>query len=196
MARHARAPRLLFVTLVLAVAGGAGCRAPQEPRLANLSGDADRGRMLLRAYGCGNCHAIPNVTGADARVGPPLWAMADRGYIAGVLPNTEEAMVRWLQNPLAVTPRTAMPDVGVTEPDARDMTAYLFTLRAEPLLVRMLRGYLERAWGREIARAAPASGSGRPDRRLVRSAFAAPHSRTLAWNDGRRSDHPDPAGGT
>lgn len=127
---------------------GAGCRAPQEPRSANLSGDAERGRHLMAYYGCGSCHTIPNVPGANTVVGPPLWGMADRGYIGGVLPNTEDAMVRWLMNPQAEATRTAMPNLYVTEEDARHMTAYLYTLRAEPVLVRMVRGYIERATGR------------------------------------------------
>jgi len=140
------------MTLVVGLAAAAlsGCHAPREPRLANLSGDADHGRVLLGSYGCGTCHSIPNVAGANGRVGPPLWGMADRGYIGGVLPNTEDAMVRWIQDPLEVTPRTAMPNLGVSETDARHMTAYLFSLRAEPLLLRILRGHLERAWGREL----------------------------------------------
>lgn len=57
--------------------------------------------------------------GARALAGPSLWGMADRGYIGGVLPNTTEAMVRWLQNPQAVTPRTIMPNMDVPEADAR-----------------------------------------------------------------------------
>jgi cytochrome c len=46
-----------------------------------------------------------------------------------VLPNTPENMFRWLQNPPAVDPLTAMPNLGVTEADARDMAGYLYTLR-------------------------------------------------------------------
>jgi cytochrome c len=130
------------------LAFSAGCRTSEEPRIPNLSGDEERGRHLMSYYGCGSCHTIPKVAGANTVVGPPLWGMADRGYIGGVLPNTEEAMVRWLMNPQAVATRTAMPNLYVTEQDARDMTAFLFTLRAEPVIVRMLRGYIERATGR------------------------------------------------
>jgi hypothetical protein len=50
-------------------------------------------------------------------------------YIGGVLPNTPENMLRWLQNPPAMDPLTAMPNMGVTEADARDMAGYLYTLR-------------------------------------------------------------------
>lgn len=59
-------------------------------------------------------------------------------------------MVRWLRNPQAVTPRTLMPNLGVTEADARDIAAYLATLRAEPAAVRIARGFIERALGRQV----------------------------------------------
>lgn len=50
-------------------------------------------------------------------------------YIAGLLTNTPEHMVRRIMDPPAVDPRTAMPDMDVTEDDARDIAAYLYTLR-------------------------------------------------------------------
>jgi cytochrome c2 len=46
-----------------------------------------------------------------------------------VLPNSPENMARWLREPQRYAPLTAMPDLGVTERDARDMAAYLATLR-------------------------------------------------------------------
>ena len=67
--------------------------------------------------------------GEHASVGPPLGRIATREYIAGMLPNTPANMVRWLRHPAEVNPRTAMPDLGVTERDARDMAAYLYTLK-------------------------------------------------------------------
>jgi cytochrome c1 len=62
-------------------------------------------------------------------VGPPLAGIASRAYIAGVLTNTPENMERWIQDPRAVDSLTAMPNAGVTETDARHITAYLYTLR-------------------------------------------------------------------
>lgn len=87
-----------------------------------------RGAQLIRAYGCGTCHRIPGVTGADGTVGPPLEHLAKRAYIGGVLPNKRSEMVRWLVNPQAVDPRTAMPNVGLDEGMAHDIAAYLGTL--------------------------------------------------------------------
>jgi cytochrome c len=140
-----RAPVLLVLVVLL---GAAACRGPDEPRRPVPAGDAERGRALIQAYGCGACHTIPGVEGARAVVGPPLWGIADRAYIGGVVPNTEADMIRWLQNPQAITPRTVMPNMGVTEADARDIAAYLSTLRAEPAALRIVRGFIERAMGR------------------------------------------------
>lgn len=100
-----------------------GERAP-----AALGGDRENGRLLLRQFGCGTCHAIPGVATADGRVGPPLAGIARRVYLAGVLPNTPENMARFIRAPQQADPRTAMPDLGVTEAHARDMVAYLYTL--------------------------------------------------------------------
>jgi mono/diheme cytochrome c family protein len=91
--------------------------------------DATRGRRAVQQYACATCHTIPGVVGAEATVGPPLGAMGRRAYIAGVVPNTDAEMVRWLRDPRAVHARSAMPNLGVSERDARDMAAYLRTLR-------------------------------------------------------------------
>lgn len=89
----------------------------------------ERGRIAMQQYGCISCHVIPGVTGAKKEVGPSLAGIASRSYIAGVLPNTTENMVRWLRFPQEVDPLTAMPPLGVNEQDARDMAAYLKQLR-------------------------------------------------------------------
>jgi putative membrane protein len=118
--------------LVLLVAG---CGSPAdagrgEVETAMLAGgDPLRGPEALRRYGCQGCHAIPGLQDAPSLLGPPLARMGSRTYIAGVLPNTPENMVRWIQDPRDADPRTAMPNLGVTERDARDMASYLYRLR-------------------------------------------------------------------
>ena len=96
---------------------------------AMCAADVDRGRVLVEQFGCAACHAIPGVRGANGEVGPPLTAMGRRVYIAGVLPNTRDAMVRWLRDPPAINPRTAMPSVGLSEAQAQDVAAFLATLK-------------------------------------------------------------------
>jgi cytochrome c1 len=46
-----------------------------------------------------------------------------------VLYNTPDNLMLWIRNPPGVDPLTAMPDTGVTEGDARDIAAFLYTLR-------------------------------------------------------------------
>lgn len=93
-------------------------------------GDVVRGRVAIYQYVCTACHHIPGTERAgSAPVGPPLEAIGTRAVLAGVLPNTPENMVRWLREPREVNPRSAMPDLGLTDRDARDIAAYLYTLR-------------------------------------------------------------------
>lgn len=87
--------------------------------------DAQRGKRALEQYACATCHEIPGVTGATVPVGPSLRKLAFRTYIAGVLPNTSGNMIRWLREPQAIKPGTAMPDLRVSERDARDIAAFL-----------------------------------------------------------------------
>lgn len=94
-----------------------------------VDANASRGRQIVRSYGCTACHSIPGVAGPDARVGPPLGGIASRMFIAGVLPNQPANMIRWIRNPQGVDSLTAMPDLGVSERDARDIAGYLYTLR-------------------------------------------------------------------
>jgi cytochrome c len=92
-------------------------------------GDVTRGRAALAKYGCGTCHTIPGVNGANGLVGPPLTGIASRAYLAGRLPNSPGNMQRWIQHPQEVDPGQVMPEMGVGASDARDIVAYLYTLR-------------------------------------------------------------------
>ncbi|MGW4589748.1 c-type cytochrome [Amycolatopsis thermoflava] len=91
-------------------------------------GNPERGAGLIQQYGCASCHSVPGVRGADGLVGPPLDHFGSRSYIAGQLPNNGQNLQRWIRDPQAVEPGTAMPGLGVTPLDARDIAAYLFTL--------------------------------------------------------------------
>jgi cytochrome c1 len=90
--------------------------------------DPEQGEEAIRTYGCDACHIIPGVRSATATVGPPLTDWARRHYIAGSLPNTPDNLILWIQNPQEIEPATAMPNLNVTEEDARNISAYLYTL--------------------------------------------------------------------
>jgi cytochrome c2 len=119
----------VLILSLLAAGMVAGPAVAAGPRWQVSGGNAQRGRALITHYGCASCHTVPGVDGADGNVGPPLTRIGDRTYIAGVLRNTPENMIRFLREPQHVLPRGDMPDMGVTVQDARDITAYLYTLR-------------------------------------------------------------------
>lgn len=136
-ARFAR--RLLAATLVgLLVAGcrgsdggstGGGGMGGGEPYLKVTGGNADRGKAAIKSFGCGSCHMIPGIDDARGTVGPPLMYFGRRVYIAGEVPNTPALLMRWIQSPQSIEPKTVMPTLGVNASEARDMAAYLYTLR-------------------------------------------------------------------
>jgi cytochrome c2 len=97
----------------------------QEP----AGGNPQNGATLIQQFGCGTCHTVPGIAGADGDVGPPLTKMARRVYIAGVLHNSPDNMVAWLENPQAVVSGNAMPRMGINRNQAQDIAAYLYTLR-------------------------------------------------------------------
>jgi cytochrome c len=88
--------------------------------------NVEAGRHLIAGYGCGSCHSIPGIPGADALAAPPLDHFYDRRYIAGVLPNTQDNLIRWISSPQQIKPANGMPDLGVTDDEARDIAAYLY----------------------------------------------------------------------
>jgi len=104
---------------------GAGCGSAKQAETVP-GGDPDRGKELIVGYGCGGCHTISGVDGADGRVGPELDDIARRRYIAGQLENTPENLAHWIMDPKAVDPNTVMPDLGVTRPESRHIAAYLY----------------------------------------------------------------------
>ena len=103
-----------------------GCSRTEASVVAG--GSVERGRHAIAATGCGTCHTIDGVVNANGKVGPPLNGIAERSMIAGELPNTPDNMVRWILDPPAVEPGTAMPNLNVSEASARDIVAYLYTL--------------------------------------------------------------------
>lgn len=120
---------LMVIVCLVALVACAGPRTVEAGAAQLTGGDAERGQQALRIYGCDSCHTIPGVPTANSTVGPPLDDWAERHFIAGSLANTADNLILWIRFPQQVEPGTAMLNVGVSEQDARDMSAYLFTLR-------------------------------------------------------------------
>lgn len=118
-------PRIALAGMLL----GTQLLAAVHAEAAGLSDAEKRGRDAIARHGCVACHVIPGISNPGSHVGPSLERIGNRGYIAGVLANTPENMVRWLRDPPAIDPRTAMPKIPMTEEETRDMAAYLLTLK-------------------------------------------------------------------
>ena len=117
---------LLAIPIAIALAG-----CDQEPnKLVEITGgNPHKGKAAIDAYGCGSCHTIPGIRTAKGTVGPPLFFWSKRTYIAGQVPNKPDFLIRWIEAPQTIEPGTAMPNLGVSEGTARDIAAYLYTLR-------------------------------------------------------------------
>jgi cytochrome c2 len=120
------------LTLFLILVGCEGQTGEQSTASlvsASFDGDPRQGAAEIAQTGCGSCHTIPGITGADGLVGPPLNQMGRRIFVAGLLRNTPDNMIMWLRDPQAIVPGNAMPNMGLQEQQARDIAAYLYTLR-------------------------------------------------------------------
>jgi len=106
-----------------------GGRTPGRTYAIHTGGDASEGARVIVAKGCGSCHTNPGIRQAQGVVGPPLLFFSRRTMIAGEMPNTPENLLRWIRAPQLIEPNTAMPNLSVSEQQARDVAAYLYTLR-------------------------------------------------------------------
>ncbi|MCU1287085.1 MAG: uncharacterized protein JWO13_3435 [Acidobacteriales bacterium] len=129
--------RIAIVSAMLAsfmLLFAAGCAQYTEAKnfrtaVEIVGGDPHAGREAIQRYGCKACHTIPGVPGANATVGPSLDKFANRSFIAGEVPNNPTSLIHWIEKPHDVEPRTAMPDMGVSEKDSKDIATYLYSLR-------------------------------------------------------------------
>jgi cytochrome c len=119
-------PAMLVAAAIVTACAGTPSRTapPQVPH-----GNPRLGAMEITRYDCGACHVIPGIEGATGMVGPPLVHWSQRGFIAGELENNGPNLIRWIMDPRGVEPNTDMPGLGVSQSEARDMAAYLFSIR-------------------------------------------------------------------
>ena len=80
--------------------------------------------------GCGGCHAV---RGTEARggIGPDLTHLAGRGSLgAGILPNGEAGLRRWIADTAEVKPEVHMPAFGMLPAaELEALAVYLGSLR-------------------------------------------------------------------
>ena len=118
--------RALRMLLGLAALASLCACSPKRPP-GGVQGDPARGKIALTQYACQSCHLIPGVPGSKVYVGRPLADMGRRKVLAGAVANDQAGLVRWIRDPQSVDPHTAMPNMGVSERDALDMSAYLLS---------------------------------------------------------------------
>jgi cytochrome c1 len=108
----------------IAAACAAPSQTPSDPQAA-------AGQALIAEKGCGGCHTVPGVPGANGVIGPNLAGVASRKTIAdGAVPNNgPDDLKRWIMDPPAVKPGTPMPRIGLTDEQATRIVAYLETLK-------------------------------------------------------------------
>ena len=124
--------RLSAAGLLIVAAVLGACRRDfdySKEAMALTGGDPAEGKQIIQAYGCGSCHVIPGIAGARNTVGPSLAEIGEQSFIAGVLQNTPDNMIRWIQDPQKVDSLSAMPNLGLTEGQARDVAAYLYKIQ-------------------------------------------------------------------
>ncbi|MBP0445407.1 c-type cytochrome [Roseomonas sp. SSH11] len=121
------AAALLFAACI--VFGITALQRSEQRQVAHAitGGDPSRAPELMIRYGCGGCHAIPGVPGATGRVAAPLTGLRERVYVGGVVRNSADNLVAWIVDPRSLSPRSAMPRTGITEAEARDVAAFLYT---------------------------------------------------------------------
>lgn len=84
---------------------------------------AGRGKQLFYSkYGCQSCH-IADYKNDKGYVGPALSSVGNR--------LTPQWTYKWLKDPGALRPGTIMPNLNLKDDEARDLTAFLMTLKAK-----------------------------------------------------------------
>ncbi len=119
----------VFLAIIFAILANVPHRintAMAEEAVPNA--DPSQAPAEISAYGCGTCHTIPGVAGANGTVGPNLDRLTQQSFLAGQLANTPDNLILWIQHPQKVRPGTDMPEMGVTESAARNIAAYLYSL--------------------------------------------------------------------
>ena len=117
------------LTLACAATGPAAC-ADKTDRPRTLAGaDPSRGLAVIERTGCAACHAVPGVRWPVGATAASLDGFGDSPMISGRLPNQPDILVRFIRDAPSLDPGTAMPPMPMSEAEARDVAAYLYTLR-------------------------------------------------------------------
>ncbi len=98
-----------------------------QPTRTPFDNSDEYAKVVFRQYACHSCHRIEGVVGPKSYAGPPLLDWSRRKYVAGVLPNNEENLIRFIKDPQGVSPNSLMPNLQVADVHAREMARYLLS---------------------------------------------------------------------
>ena len=129
---HTRMPNFRFTedeaAAITSYLWSAGKEGPFQVRKGiSAGGDAARGKELVGTIGCKGCHVV----GDDIRM------RQARGFSYDIAPELTRAgskldpdwIFEWIKNPRSFRPTTRMPSLRLTDQEARDIVAYLITLK-------------------------------------------------------------------
>jgi cytochrome c len=123
----ARLAGIAMMLVVIAAASIYWLRAKayeRQQKAAELTGgDPTRAPEILRQYGCVACHTVRGVAAAGGLLGPDL---SDPEKL---LTKNPQALIDYIVNPKELNTKTVMPRTGISRAEARDVVAYLFSLR-------------------------------------------------------------------
>ena len=110
---------------VMTASQGGTLQQPNSPSGAQGPQYAS-GEKLFLTKGCVACHSLQAVNAPKGMVGPNLANVGARSYIAaGTLKNTDENLARWIRDPQGIKKGVLMPNLGLSEADARALAAFL-----------------------------------------------------------------------
>ncbi len=110
------------------LAFAAGCGGDDPDTVEVEGGDPATGEELVVSYDCASCHYIPGFPESSGHDAPGLQLWPNRAFVAGAAPNRPENVISFLMEPDSIQPGSGMPNLGISEEEARHIAAYLFTI--------------------------------------------------------------------
>lgn len=93
------------------------------------AGTANHTRDIFQQYSCLNCHSINGIS-TNGTAGPDLTHLGGRQTLGGgVIDNTRDNLVRWLENPQAVKPGCLMPNFNLTQQQAAHLADFFEAIK-------------------------------------------------------------------
>ena len=102
--------------------------AQLEPPVESQDAEVIAGREVFLQNACQSCH--PLFGESVGTFAPDLTHLMSRKRIAsGMIPNTQENLRRWIENPQNVKPGCNMPALKLTKQEIDQVVTYLLTLK-------------------------------------------------------------------